>query len=388
MKVEYDVIILGGGCAGLALASRLAEFGRDCPKTLLVEKRKTYSNDRTWCFWDDGDRRSQALAQQQWRKMRVTSAQKSVELSCGSTPYLMVAASDYYDQARATIQECSRIEFLTGIDIPRRLVQQSGQWLVDTNRAPIVIDTRPKIAPKAGDSTLWQSFYGTEIETEEDVFDPSCLDLMDFSSSTPNRILFTYYLPISSRRALIEVTHFGAEPEDAIRLLKDHELAIQRRVAKARFKVIRREEGILPMGIHATSPSPDAKYIYAGLSAGGARPCTGYAYQRIQRWAGICAHSLRDCALPRSHPADPIWLQAMDHLFLTVLRSRPDLAPSLFLSLFENTKTDRIIRFLSDLGQPADYADVISALPMVPFLKEIPGAFLSKAMEWQESWAS
>ena len=64
------------------------------------------------------------------------------------------------------------------------------------------------------------------------------------------------------------------------------------------------------------------------------------------------------------------------------------MAPSLFLSLFENTKTDRIIRFLSDLGQPTDYVDVISALPVMPFLKEIPSAFLSKAMEWQESWAS
>lgn len=388
MKAEHEVIILGGGCSGLALASRLAELGQACPKTLILEKRDAYLNDRTWCFWDDGNIRSQQLAKQEWQNMRIATSQKSVEVSCGSTPYLMVAARAYYDAAISRIQGCSKIDFLRGVDLPRRLNQENDQWLAGSSRARVVIDTRPKHAPKLGDSTLWQSFYGTEIQTQEDVFDPSCLDLMDFSSSTPSRILFTYYLPITPRRALIEVTHFGPEPEHAISLFKDLDSAIERRVGKARYGVIRREEGILPMGIHSSTSSLDQTYVFAGLSAGGARPCTGYAFQRIQRWADLCTESLRETGLPVSHAPDPLWLQAMDHLFLSVLRSRPDLAPSLFLSLFENTKTDRIIRFLSDRGQPTDYLDVISALPVMPFLKEIPGAFLSKAMEWQESWAS
>ena len=81
-------------------------------------------------------------------------------------------------------------------------------------------------------------------------------------------------------------------------------------------------------------------------------------------------------------------LRSMDHLFLSVLRARPELAPDLFLSLFEKTESERMIRFLSDQGTAADYLNVISALPVVPFLQELPGAFLSKALQWQESLVS
>ncbi len=52
MHSHVDLLILGGGCAGLSLASRLAEFGKDAPKVLIIEQRESYTNDRTWCFWD------------------------------------------------------------------------------------------------------------------------------------------------------------------------------------------------------------------------------------------------------------------------------------------------------------------------------------------------
>jgi lycopene beta-cyclase len=66
----------------------------------------------------------------------------------------------------------------------------------------------------------------------------------------------------------------------------------------------------------------------------------------------------------------------MDRLFLCVLRTQPAAAPEMFLSMFQNVRADRIIRFLSDQGTLRDYVAVASALPLVPFLKEIPAAFL------------
>jgi lycopene beta-cyclase len=49
--MPYDLIILGGGCAGLSLARRLSELGEDCPQTVILESRSSYTDDRTWCFW-------------------------------------------------------------------------------------------------------------------------------------------------------------------------------------------------------------------------------------------------------------------------------------------------------------------------------------------------
>ncbi len=52
MNQHFDLVIIGGGCAGLSLAYQLSQFGENCPKTLIIEERELYTNDRTWCFWD------------------------------------------------------------------------------------------------------------------------------------------------------------------------------------------------------------------------------------------------------------------------------------------------------------------------------------------------
>ena len=69
-----------------------------------------------------------------------------------------------------------------------------------------VIDTRPSAI---ADGTLLQHFYGWEIETDKDVFDPTTVTLMDFSSGSADDIHFFYVLPFSPRAALVESTHFS-----------------------------------------------------------------------------------------------------------------------------------------------------------------------------------
>jgi lycopene beta-cyclase len=138
---------------------------------------------------------------------------------------------------------------------------------------------------------------------------------------------------------------------------------------------------------HEEGPNPAnaPTYVRAGLAGGAARPSTGYAFQRIQRWADLCAAQLAAGKLPVAHPADPPLLRALDHLFLSVLRSRPERAPSLFLALFEKTSTPRMIRFLSDRATPLDYASVVWALPFLLFIQEIPRALAAQAGQPQES---
>jgi len=47
-------LILGAGCAGLGLAVALTRAGVSDP-ILLVDRRRDFPDDRTWCFWDTGD---------------------------------------------------------------------------------------------------------------------------------------------------------------------------------------------------------------------------------------------------------------------------------------------------------------------------------------------
>jgi lycopene beta-cyclase len=201
---------------------------------------------------------------------------------------------------------------------------------------------------------------------------------MDFSESTPSRILFLYLLPFSKNRALIEATVFGREtmsPEDLTPSLRS---LLGKRLGGAGFSVMRSEHGILPMGRRLSPPHRGRGYVHAGLAAGGARPSTGYAFQRIQRWAHECTAAVAHGEAPLPHAADPVIQRAMDELFLRVLRARPDLAPGIFFSLFGNVEPRRIARFMSDRGRLSDYAAIIAALPPGPFLSELPGAVLAR----------
>ena len=103
--------------------------------------------------------------------------------------------------------------------------------------------------------------------------------------------------------------------------------------------------------------------------AGGARPSTGYAFQRIQRWAGECAHSLVSRGEPTAHRPDPLALRLMDQIFLDVLRADPSRGAALFFSLFSRVDPARVIRFLSGNGSTIDGLAVVAAMPVPPFLR-------------------
>ena len=58
----------------------------------------------------------------------------------------------------------------------------------------------------------------------------------------------------------------------------------------------------------------------------------------------------------------------MDEVLLRSLRDEPETAPRLFVDLFARCAQDPLIRFLNDVGSPADTARVIAAMPKWPMV--------------------
>jgi lycopene beta-cyclase len=125
------------------------------------------------------------------------------------------------------------------------------------------------------------------------------------------------------------------------------------------------------MGMNPAAPSPGEGYARAGVMNGGARASTGYAFQRIQRWARDSARVLGNGGVVTGHAPDPLIHRGMDQLFLRVVRNDPERAAELFLSIFGMQNPMRIIRFLTDSCYPRDYVAVIAALPTGLFLREM-----------------
>ncbi|MBC7757043.1 MAG: hypothetical protein H7Z20_10490 [Bdellovibrio sp.] len=383
MPTDYDLIILGGGCAGLSLAMHLSHQGALCPKVLIIEKRAHYVNDRTWCFWGTSNAYLKHLANHNWQTVAIKSSLSDVTVDCKDTPYQMLAAEIFYQHALQVIAKNKKIEIHfseTVAAIPNK-VDKRWQLIGNNNHytTKFIVDTRPAKAPQLGESILWQSFYGLEIECANAVFNPNTATLMDFNNNDKTSVCFNYVLPLSITKALIETTVFSTHPIIRENLAFKLDEAIKQYTNNLPYTITRSEHGILPMGNKTQSndlensqpTNQDKSYVKVGLFAGAARPSTGYAFQRIQRWADLCAKSIHQTQYPIGHPPDSLMQLSMDKLFLQLIRAQPELAPKLFISLFHRSNTSKLIRFLSDQAKLTDYLAIMLALPAAPFLKQL-----------------
>jgi len=384
MQRDNDIAILGGGCAGLSLAMRLAELGEHGPQAVVLESRARYLADRTWCFWDDGTARLSHLVRHRWSSLTVGAGARRVTVDCRATPYQMIPADVFYAAATGAIAKTTRIELAMKETIVSEPRKEGLRWRIETSAglrsAKWIIDTRPGPPPERGAAILWQSFSGLEIECDADRFDPGSATLMEFSFGRAAEIAFLYLLPFSSRCALIEATVFAPEPLGPSELAASLESLVHRQVKGAGYAVLRSEHGVLPMGQAAPAPNPDVTYVRAGAAAGGVRAASGFAFQRIQRWAEDCAAALAAGRPPLAHPSDPWLLRSMDRLFLRVLRAEPEGAPTLFLKLFSMKNPGRVVRFMSDRATLTDCVAIILALPARPFLREIVHGFMANSL--------
>jgi len=375
LQTDFDLVVLGGGCAGLSLATRLAEQPGLCRRVAVLESRSAYTNDRSWCFWRLGPHRHEALVSRSWARVAVRTPSDVVQLACAHTPYQMLEAGTFYEHARAALAGSAsvRLQLGTAVLVPPRPV--AGGWRIETSAGGLtaaqVIDTRPPRAPQSGDSALWQSFLGQELVCDRPVFDPGRVELMDFALDSPHAVAFTYVLPLAADRGLIETTLFDAQPRGPAELALRQQQAVQRICGGAQTCVVRTEAGILPMGLTRAAATLGPGHVHAGLMNGAARPATGYAFQRIQRWADVCAHALGRGQAAAPHPPDPLLTRWMDRLFLDVLRNHPERGPELFMRLFARAGTTRVLRFLSDQATLLDRVAVAASLPTGLFLRQL-----------------
>jgi lycopene beta-cyclase len=378
MQTEFDLIIIGAGCAGLSLGMQLASLHEQAPKTLLLEPRSSYQNDRTWCFWGDEQTPFAALASHSWQRFSVNSGVKSALIDCPKTPYRLLAATDFYTQAVQTIASNAALTLKTGGSLTAEPSFAQGRWHLHTTwgafSAKAIVDTRPLPTEQLSDTTLWQSFLGCELEFQEPRFDAKSAQLMDFYQANQAFVGFNYVLPLSATRALVEFTVFAARVYDQAELHSHLEDQIAKLAGDRPYQSLRTEYGLIPMGLGqpksvVATDEQSSSYVRVGLTAGAARPATGYAFQRIQRWALACKQSLHTNGLPVGHQSDSFVIRQMDAIFLNVLRNRPELGPELFMRLFSKVSSERLIRFLSDQGRVSDYLAVILALPSGLFIK-------------------
>ncbi len=374
---EQHILVIGGGATGLSLARHMINYGSSRTNLTILESRSDYNNDRSWCFWDTGDvatHRLQDMISNRWDNWSFSHGQQQVTHTSSKYPYCFIPASGFYDSVVSQIERSGDMELhrncsVTGIDENLQGVE------VATNKGKFkgdyVIDTRPPDRDHLLNARMYQIFIGYEIEASEPVFDPRTVGLMGNLNVSRKGIGFTYTLPFALNRALIEYTVFSRCLYSPAYLEGFLQQAIRKRLNVVDYRIKRREQAVLPMGLSPRTSS-SRRVIPAGVSAGAVRPSSGYAFLRINRWVMETAR-----LLAIGKPPQPYWIsfgeKFLDHTFLNVLSNNPAMGPDLFMRMARALHPDAFARFMTDKPSLRDLFALIASMPAKPFLQSVMG---------------
>lgn len=373
MSTDADLLILGGGLAGLSIAARLARRGAG-GRVIVIEQRACYEDDRSWAFWTPAGSRWACRAAATWQQWRFgVRAGGTVMAAAPQWRYVLIRSITVYDAARAAIATNPRVTLALGVQVGA-VQRQADGLMVETSAGRLharhVIDARPPDRRRVAQSQLLQSFYGREITIAHPT-DASIADVMSDMRCDQQGFVFAYVLPLSPRHALVEVTRFATEFHDRPALARELDTLLAER-GWSDAAVVREEHAVLPMGLPQSSRhEPMPGMVRAGTAAGALRAASGYGFLRIQAWAEHCANAIAREQPPLGHPPEPRLRRWMDEVFLHALATHPVQMPEFFLRLAARVPPAALVRFLSDAARPGDVLRIMAALPSGPFLRAI-----------------
>jgi lycopene beta-cyclase len=375
---DAELIILGGGCAGLSLAARILEQRPDFP-LLIVEPRTHYEEDRTWCGWRTAPHFFADCVVSQWEEWRIVTSRGILQLRSETYPYELIRAGLVYEKAATLIDASPGARLLAGAQAVR--VRDLGDYaeihLADGGilRSAWVVDTRPQIR-ELRKPWLWQNFFGYLVACEGTMQASDGIPtLMEFQPAGDAVAQFMYTIPFDDGRVLFECTRFSTVRGETQVLESELNRWLTQRLGD-QWRVERREMGSLPMAPPVRSTQQ--RVIHAGTRGGSMRISTGYAFHRIQRWADDCCAAVLRNGAPIPAQTNRL-LDFMDELFLRVLQDPSTSADELFGDLFASCPTDCLIRFLTGTPHLSDLWPVVRGLPWGRFIRKIP----SLARSWR-----
>lgn len=374
----YDVVILGAGCAGLSLCLALLEQGATGP-ILLVDSRTEYADDRSWSYWDIEPTRFTHLAQARWDTWRVSTATEQITASAPASPYVSLAANDFYRYALARLAEYPNVQLLLGeaagefneipggLDIATSRFRLRGAQLVDSRG----FRPTPRELEDISRRSTWvpQKFVGLHVVASRPVFRTDECALMDFDVDQSRGLRFGYVLASSPTEALVENVYLQDVPVTEAQHRAELEAYLEKRfgLEPGSYHLLGEERGYIPMTDHFFNPRPLPRVTLLGTLGGITRPSTGYTFLRIQRSSDETARRLLSVD-PETGRSRATRCSLLDRVFLRFLADHPERAPLVFARMFARVPAEGLVRFLSDRSVPADLARLILALPKVWFL--------------------
>ncbi|MBL0026163.1 MAG: lycopene cyclase [Saprospiraceae bacterium] len=354
MEIIYDYIIAGTGAAGLMMAYRMAgDPYFDNKSILLLERDDKKVNDRTWCYWEEGDGEWDHLTTKIWNKIYFGSPSFSKVMPLGNYQYKMIRSSIFYSYLIQEIKKHSSFHLvkseITGFEENEGVVSvfSHSEVFKGLNLLSSIPDTSV-LNSQAKYPYLKQHFKGWFIKTDKPVFDPELPVFMDFDLPQKGHTRFMYSLPTSPTEALIEYTLFS---EDLLSE-REYDKALADYLEKkgiSNFTIEETERGNIPMTCYPFERHNTKNIMYIGSAGGWTKPSTGYTFARTTEITKKLISFLKsEGDFTRFSIKNRYWFY--DLVLLDVLHNNNETGIEIFTSIFKNNSIRDVFRFLDEKG--------------------------------------
>ena len=369
MNKKYDLVVIGAGLSSLMFLNRyLKKFKKH--SVLILESKKNIKKDQTFCVWegpglDSIQKNFNLQPKKTWNKILIQDQDKNISRTI--SPYQYVCFDGYETFNRLIKEHANQVEIKRNILVDKIEKQHDvfnvfcknklfqGQYVVDSRNNDKDLDVTSV--------HVKQAFVGHEIDVPKDTFSSDQATIMSFKDNS-EEVEFTYILPFSSKKALIETTVFSKNPNLSSIARRHKELL---KVYKD-YKILRSEKAIIPMAI--VKDETENAVLRIGTNVGMVRPSSGYSMRRIASWIlNINIVKLNEANHKYYQYKQDNFLNWLDSIFLKVIYFYPDQGPYLFMQLFSRANMPSLIRFLSDKPSILDLIKVLWSMPKILMIK-------------------
>ena len=371
----YDYILVGGGASGLMMAYRMSKDTFFDDKTILIlDKQNKNTNDRTWCYWENGKDEWSDILSFSWNKIIFKSNTYKTEEKIAPYQYKMIRSKDFYLKIWDHLAHKTNISFQKENIVSIHQLEGEAQVLTDAHsfKTKTLINSilfNKDYKKQRQYPVLQQHFVGFFIKTKEDSFNDSAATFMDFTVAQKGNTRFMYILPYSKKEALFEYTLFS-ENVLAYDIYKTEIENYLESKDITEYEIVEKEQGSIPMTCYKFWKQNSKNIIHIGTAGGWSKASTGFTFKNTtKKTALLVKHLKQDKPLTEFQKTSKFWFY--DLLLLDILHEKNHLGSAIFSQLFKRTPTQKILKFLDEETRLYEDLQVMLKMPPKNFIRAI-----------------
>ena len=371
---QFDYIIIGSGLAGLQLALSLSrdDYFQN-KKIALLDKSSKTENDKTWCFWEQGEGKWESIIHKSWSAGEVITSNKQIDFQLEPYRYKMIRSIDFYNYVLAELNKISTVEFIHEEVIAAEEIENAVKVSTpsQTYQAAQVFDSRiPEeyFSNQKDYINIFQHFKGWMIETEEPVFSPDKFTMMDYRLKWKNSTSFTYVLPIAPTKAFVEYTFFTPFITDETVYDEQLKTYIEKYLQLNQYKITETEKGIIPMTNFPFHKYHSNRITKIGTAGGWVKASTGYSFKHTEKKIERLLKNIKENKVFHLDLYNAKF-QYFDKIFLKVLEEENEKGEWIFENFYAKNSIQHVFQYLDEETTMAQDLKIMGSLFSSAFIK-------------------